>query len=334
MKNLAYLLALILCFSAACHGQESQKTPVRSSRKNVAILIFNGVQIIDFTGPYEVFGQAGYNVFTIAENKDAITTHMKLDVLPKYDFTHHPEVDIMVVPGGGAPHKLDKDDPTIQWISHTSEKADYILSVCNGVFLLASADLLHGREVTTYAPMINHITMYAPDTKPIYDKRFVQSGNIITAGGLSAGIDASLHVVSLDKGSGRAREVANNMEYNWDQNSRYVRSQLADMLLANVLDFNPPLFNREVIRYEGDTTYWICHYKVTRNESLKEFYTQFEQGATMYQWKKEEEKLGDHSIISKWRFTDFNDRNWTCETQFSDDEDSGKFNLLIDLQSQ
>ena len=339
MKN---LIVLLLILTLGCgkgdkdptHHTDEQKltSTLQTQRKNVAILIFDGVQIIDFTGPYEVFGQAGYNVFTVAEKLDTITTHMKLDVLPRYDFTNNPKPDIIVVPGGGAPHRLPKDDQTIQWIISTSNKAEYVLSVCNGAFFLASAGLLNDKEATTYAPMINHITMYTSNTKPIYDKRFVQSGNIVTAGGLSAGIDASLHVVSLDKGVGRATEVANNMEYNWNPKSGYVRSQLADMQLLNVLDFNPPLFNRKVIKYEGDDTYWICEYEVIRKETLKEFYDQFDQAASMYKWNKDNESITKKTILTNWTIIDFNDKTWTCQTQFSTIEDKGNLRLFIDLK--
>ena len=340
LENMKKLAGLLFFFTLACgHGVMQAQTSstnksneIPQQRKNVAILIFNGVQIIDFTGPYEVFGQAGYNVFTVAGKLDTITTHMKLDVLPKYDFTNHPKPDIIVVPGGGAPHRLPSDDPTIAWISATSIKADYILSVCNGVFFLASAGLLEDKEATTYAPMINHISMHAPNTLPVYDKRFVQSGNIVTAGGLSAGIDASLHVVSLDKGVGRATEVANNMEYNWNPTSGYVRSQLADMQLLNVLDFNPPLLNRKVIKYEGDDTYWICEYEVIRKETLKEFYDQFAQAASMYRWNKDNESITKKTILTNWTFTDFNDRTWTCQTQFSTIENKWNLRLFIDLK--
>lgn len=329
MKTLTYLLFLILGFNQVI-AQENGNTTLQ--RKNVAILIFNGVQIIDFTGPYEVFGQAGYNVFTISEKQDTITTHMKLDVLPKYDFTNHPKVDIVVVPGGGAPHRLTKDNQTIKWINTISNNAEYILSVCNGAFFLASAGLLEDKEATTYAPMINHIAMFSPNTKPIYNKRFVQSGNIITAGGLSAGIDASLHVVSLDKGIGRTTEVANNMEYNWDPNSGYVRSKLADMQLLNVLDFNPPLFNRNVLQYEGDETYWLCEYEVVRKESLSEFYDQFDQAAVMYGWKKESESKTEKSIATKWTFVGFDNNSWVCDTTFMAKENNGGFKLRIELK--
>ena len=333
------LLAFTLSCSQTIKENHDQRTRFqtelqqqKSLRKNVAILIFNGVQIIDFTGPYEVFGQAGYNVFTVAENQDTVTTHMKMDVLPAYTLIDHPKAAIIVIPGGGAPHRLPKENETIQWIQKTSKQADYILSVCNGVFFLASAGLLDNKEATTYAPMINHIAMYAPDTKPVYDQRFVQSDNIITAGGLSAGIDASLHVVSLDKGMGRAVEVANNMEYNWNPNSEYVRSKLADMHLLNVLDFNPPLHNRKVIQYEGDSTHWICEYEVARNETLNEFYDQFCQATTMYQWAKLNETIEKNSIMSAWEFSDFDQKLWTCHTEFSTRTDGRSFRLLIELK--
>lgn len=329
MKQKFFILIAIAALSVLV--QATAKEDNKYQRRSVAILIFDGVQVIDFAGPYEVFGQAGYDVFTVAKTGNKITTNMNLDVVPKYDFRNHPEISILVVPGGRVPHSLPKNDSLVRWITEIGRSADYVLSVCNGAFLLTSAGLLDGKDATTYAPMIGHLTANAPEVNAVYDKRFVQSGNIITSGGLSAGIDAALYLVSVDKGMGRAREVANNMEYDWHPNSSYARSKLADMRLQSVLDFYPPLFNRSVIKYEGDSAMWVCEYEVIREEPLSEFFKQFEESAFAQGWKKLNERVPTDSILTEWEFADFDSVKWKCSTRFSASDPYGKLKLFIHL---
>ena len=87
--------------------------PCPAQRPQVAILIFDGVQIIDYTGPYEVFGQAGFRVFIVAESKEPITTSMGMQVIPAFTLQDHPEADVIVLPGGRVPHLVPEDSPII-----------------------------------------------------------------------------------------------------------------------------------------------------------------------------------------------------------------------------
>ncbi len=313
------ILGLFLRGLAPAQAQAPEHRPGFAT--TVAIVLFDGVQIIDYTGPYEVFGQAGFKVFTVAERLDTVVTHMGMQVIPHFDLTETPPADIVVVPGGGVPHALPKDHPIIRWLLDRQHEARYVLSVCNGAFVLAAAGLLDDKEATTYAPMISHLSMVAPTVKPVYDRRFVESGKVITAGGLSAGIDAALHIVSRIKGEGRAREVANNMEYNWDPGSTYVRSRLPDLLLAPVLDFSPPLIGREVLRYDGDETHWVSEYEIPRREAADAFANQFEKLARGAGWKKIETDESQDAIGATWRFTDHRGQSWTCVSSMTQTTD-------------
>lgn len=311
---LSFIISFFLVVNMFAQEQPDLNSAIQP--KHVAILIFDGVQIIDYTGPYEVLGQAGLRVFTVAESPDFITTHLQMKVIPSYTFHNSPKVDILVLPGGGVPHFLPKNDPTILWIKKISEQCKQILSVCNGTFFLASAGLLDNLEATTYTPMIQHLKHFAPKTKVVSDKRFVDTGKIITAGGLSAGIDGALHLVSKIYGKGRAREVANNMEYNWNPESEYVRSSLADVHLANVLDFNPPL-KRNTLKYEGDHQYWISEFEVIRNESIEEFVEQFNKLAIESGWEKQSVQKQKEKINSLWNFSDTENQKWECEVRIA-----------------
>jgi putative intracellular protease/amidase len=236
----AALLSAGLLFAITTARSQGKAAPEKQ-KPNVAILIFDGVQIIDYTGPYEVLGSWGRrNVFTVAEKGDPITTHMGMRVIPNYTFADSPPADIIVIPGGGSsvagPKSLgvgaQLDNANVmQWIRTNAAQAKYVLSVCNGAFLLARAGLLDGLEATTTAGQTAALQRLAPKTKVIADRRFVDNGKVITTAGLSSGIDGALHVIEKVDGTGWAQMVAINLEYNWQPQSGYARSLLADMKL-------------------------------------------------------------------------------------------------------
>ncbi|MBK7870690.1 MAG: DJ-1/PfpI family protein [Saprospiraceae bacterium] len=210
----------------------------------------------------------------------------------------------------------------------SSRTADHILSVCNGAFWLTSAGLLDDKEATTTAGMISHLNMFSPTTKPVYNQRFVEAGKVVTAGGLSAGIDGALHIVSKVHGVGRAQEVANNMEYHWQQGEGYVRTQLADFPFSSALDFNPPLWNRQTLQYKGSNTEWVAEYKVPRQETLAEFYEQFVNAAGSSGWEKVKEQQ-QNGFQSLWLKTDFAGRKWRCEAIFKNTNEKGVIHFKL-----
>lgn len=227
-----YLAGTDMCLDAMkAEPATYLKARVLEPRKRVAILIFPGVQIVDYTGPYEVLGQAGYDVFTVAASTDPIVTNMGMTVTPAYSFETAPTPDIIVLPGGAVANEIAKTDPAIRWILAASPKADYTLSVCNGAFWLANAGLLDGKEATTFFGLIELLRAEFPNVKVVNNKRFCDNGRIITTAGLSSGIDGALHVIERIDGPGKARSVAFNMEYNWQPDSGYARGGLADRFL-------------------------------------------------------------------------------------------------------
>jgi putative intracellular protease/amidase len=222
-------------------------------RQKAAILIFDGVQIIDFTGPYEVLGQGGFEVYTVAETKATLTTSMGMKVAPEHTFADAPRADVLVVPGGNVDGPR-RSPATLKWIQEQSAAAERTMSVCNGAFILASAGLLDGLGATTFYRMIDDLKVEAPKTRVVSDQRFVDNGRIITTAGLSSGIDGALHVLSGMLGKGRAQAVALNMEYDWRPDSRYARAALADRLIPDV-DL-AGLGDWHTVRTEGTTEQW------------------------------------------------------------------------------
>ena len=212
--------------------QASVKTSVVTPRR-AAILIYDGVQIIDFTGPYEVLGQGGFDVFTVAETKATVTTSIGMKVVPEHTFSDAPKPDVLVIPGGNVDGPR-KSAATLKWVKELSATAERTMSVCNGAFILASAGLLDGLRATTFYRMIDDLKTEAPKTRVVSDQRFVDNGRIITTAGLSSGIDGALHVLSEMLGKGRAQAVALNMEYDWRPDSHYARAALADRLIPDI----------------------------------------------------------------------------------------------------
>src|SRR5262245_20511933 len=117
-------------------------------RKRVAILVFNSCEILDFTGPYEMFGAAGCNVYTVAATKDPVTTAMGLTVVPRYTFADAPAPDVLVIPGGGV-NQASADSATLAYIKQVAATDQQTMSVCNGAFILANTGLLDGLKATT-----------------------------------------------------------------------------------------------------------------------------------------------------------------------------------------
>jgi putative intracellular protease/amidase/YHS domain-containing protein len=184
----------------------------------VAILLFDGVELLDFAGPGEVFAAAlhgrAFDVFTVAATTEPIVSQGFVRVVPEHTLADSPRPDVLVVPGGSI-RGLIQDKETMKWIEATAGKAQAVLSVCNGALVLASTPLLDGLEATTHQSSLAMLEDWAPNTKVRPDLRFVDNGRILTAAGVSAGIDASLHLVGRLVNERTAAATALYLEYPW-----------------------------------------------------------------------------------------------------------------------
>jgi transcriptional regulator GlxA family with amidase domain len=197
----------------------------------VAVLLFDDVEVLDFAGPFEVFGVTGkrenatpFSVFTVAEEHGIVRARNGLNVAPTHSFADCPPPDVLVVPGGYGTRREMHNELVIDWIRSQAPRAEVILSVCTGALLLARAGLLTGLEVTTHHDALDLLAKTAPDTIVRADQRFIDNGRIVTSAGISAGIDAALHVVGRLLGEGLARETAAYMEYDWRDRSSLLES--------------------------------------------------------------------------------------------------------------
>ena len=190
--------------------------PLQQQPARVAILLFEGVQIIDFTGPHEMFGAAGFEVVTVAATRKAIHTSMGLEVVPAFTFQDAPAAEVLVIPGG-AVSQAEQDVATLAFVRKASAASTLTLSVCNGAFILAKTGLLDGLSATTTRGNVAPMARKYPKVKVVGDRRYVDNGKLITAAGLSAGIDGALHVIERLRGREVALGVAKAEEYAWGE---------------------------------------------------------------------------------------------------------------------
>ena len=193
-----------------------------STTRNVAILLFEDVEVLDFCGPFEVFSVASrftdppaFDLLTVAEKGGAVVTRGGLSVNPHRRLGDCPQPDVLLVPGGHGTRKEMHNPALIDWIRQASEKAELVLSVCTGALLLAKAGLLNGLEATTHHGAIDLLRQVAPKTTVHADRRFVDNGRVVCSAGIAAGIDMSLHVLARLLGKEMAVKTAHQMEYPW-----------------------------------------------------------------------------------------------------------------------
>ncbi|GAB4512399.1 MAG: DJ-1/PfpI family protein [Anaerolineae bacterium] len=190
--------------------------------RNVAIVLFDDVEVLDFAGPFEVFAVTRdyrngetelFNVYTVAETPGPVIARNGLSVNPDYTLENCPKPDIFVVPGGVGTRKQMNNDVLLQWVQARNAEAELALSVCTGALVLARAGLLHNLAATTYHTAFDLLHELTPTTTLRPGDRFVDNGRIITSAGISAGIDMSLYVLAKLHGIEQARWTANHMEY-------------------------------------------------------------------------------------------------------------------------
>jgi transcriptional regulator GlxA family with amidase domain len=193
-------------------------------KRTVAILIFDDVELLDFAGPFEVFSSVRnltgeherlMDVFAVAESLAPVRCRNGLVVQPERSLDECPPVDVLVIPGGAGVRPALERSRLVEWVRTRAQEAELTVSVCTGSFLLARAGLLSGRQATTHWERISEMRERFPDVEIVEDERWVDTGEIITAAGVSAGIDVALHVVRRLYGADVARATALGIEYDY-----------------------------------------------------------------------------------------------------------------------
>lgn len=199
--------------------------------RNLAIFLFNDVEVLDFAGPYEVFSITGlrtftekpFNVYTVAE-KSPVVARNGLTIIPDFLLDTCPTPDIILIPGGGGysaegqPFGSRKEmyNPVVlEWVKKQATQVELVLSVCTGALILGQAGLLEGLKATTHFKALDSLRAISPNIEVIENVRYVDNRNVILSAGVSAGIDMSYYVVSKLLGKEVADEAARYAQYDY-----------------------------------------------------------------------------------------------------------------------
>jgi transcriptional regulator GlxA family with amidase domain len=234
----------------------------------VAFLVSEGAVIIDFCGPWEVFHDVSipgrkddpFRLYTVAETTNPIHASGGMKIIPDYTFKTAPAPKVIVIPAQNG-----RNEATLEWIRKSTKSTDVTMSVCTGAFLLAETGLLTGRAATTFHGAFSDFARQFPDIRLKRGARFVEDGNLASAGGLSSGIDLALRVVERYHGREVANYTAYVMEYqgqgwmNPDSNNVYtkVRTSTDEHPICLVCDMDVDRATALSSVYKGQT-YYFC----------------------------------------------------------------------------
>lgn len=322
MNFMKAMLTAILLISPGAHADAP-----RASRIKVLILMFDGVQVIDFAAPYEVFGQAGFDVRTVSHDGKAVKTAMNLSVNVDHGFDDVVSADVVVVPGGNV-HDAAKDAATLAWIRKHATGAKQVLSICTGSDILAATGLLDGQSATTFHQNFDAMERAFPDVRIVRDQRWVVAGKLVTSAGLASGMDAALHVVANLKGVKSARTTAMHLEYAWSPEAGFVRGLMADQFMrmpSQPLEF-PEGTRSERVTSIGDSRYWEIEQLVTTSlgpAELLEYVGKLARQDEALQVLP----LPDPMQLA-WQYESPRGGRWRLSFQASDKQADGRFRLV------
>jgi putative intracellular protease/amidase/YHS domain-containing protein len=232
----------------------------------VAFAISKGAVLIDFAGPWEVFQNAdipgrdmmdsAFDLYTVAETLDPVTVSGGLKIVPNYTFQNAPQPKVIVIPAQNG-----STDAMLQWIRKAAPTADLTMSVCTGAFVLAATGLLKGKAATTHHTAYSDLEMEFPDVQVKRGARFIEEGNLATAGGLTSGMDLALRVIGRYFGAEAIERTAFQLEYQgqgWmdaKSNSVFAVKPAGDICAVCWMQVNRKTAPSEV--YKGQT-YFFC----------------------------------------------------------------------------
>jgi transcriptional regulator GlxA family with amidase domain len=194
--------------------------------RRVGVLAFDEVEVLDLSGPFEVFSVAArvarrtsggpppFEVVTISRDGGPVRARGGLVLLPAHGLAGTPRLDLIIVPGGVVA-AVERDPMITGWLRDRAREAELVASVCTGAFVLAAAGLLEGCEVTTHWEDLAELAAAYPGLTVVPGQRWIDGGRVVTSAGISAGIDMALHLVARLEGRDLAETTARQMEYDW-----------------------------------------------------------------------------------------------------------------------
>jgi len=185
----------------------------------IGIVAFDDVEELDFAGPWEVFGMArklrdqGDRLVLLAERDAPIRCAKSMRVLPDLTFAQAPRLDVLLVPGGAGTRREVKNRAMIEFLRSAGAQAQWVTSVCTGALLLHEAGFARGKRVTTHWAFVQSLRDRGEGVTVLENERYVHDGNLVTAAGVSAGIDMALWLTGQLWGEDFARKVQKQIEY-------------------------------------------------------------------------------------------------------------------------
>ena len=228
MKKISIVLLVLVLGCEKPAKEEMVIEPVAEGKSfNAAFLMIDGVYNSELMAPYDIFQhtifhtEGGINVFTVNETMDTVTTFEGLKLLPHYAFDSPdlPEIDILVVPS--AEHNMGSDlenETLISWVSQVGSRADYVMSLCDGAFVLAKAGLVEGKESTTFPTDIATYKKTFPSLTVHENVSFVHDETLLTSAGGAKSYDVALYLVHHLYGDAVAKGVGRGLVIDWDIN--------------------------------------------------------------------------------------------------------------------
>lgn len=198
---------------------------IHVNKPRIAILLFDEVEVLDFAGPLEVFNcvkdvapKIDIDAFTISFRQGPVYCRSNLVVIPNQAADFQVDFNILLIPGGIGTRKILENPSQLKTIEKLIKKAELVLTVCTGSLVLAKLGSLKNKAATTHHTCFDFLQQLEPTTQVIRNKRFVDEGNIVSAAGISAGIDMALFVVKTYYGEEIMQAVKKEMEYDVDEN--------------------------------------------------------------------------------------------------------------------
>ena len=185
----------------------------------IGIALFDDAEELDFAGPWEVFtmasniGPGAHEVMLVAETDAPIRCAKGMRVLPDVTFANCPKLDVILIPGGQGTRREVENKPLLEWIAKTAKDCQWVTSVCTGALLLTAAGPARGKRVTTHWAFVETLRARKEAAEVLEDVRYVRDGNVVTAAGVSAGIDMALWLTGQLHTPDFARQVQRAMEY-------------------------------------------------------------------------------------------------------------------------
>lgn len=178
---------------------------------NIVFVLFDNVTQLDFTGPVQFLSRLpGAKVHVVSKDGAAVKTDCGFSILPRSGFGQCPQADVLCVPGGHGVRDAIADQVIVDFVRQQANGADYITSVCTGAFILGAAGLLQGKKATCHWAYTQLLPLFGAMHQP---GRVVNDGNVITAGGVTSGIDFALELIAAISGEDIARTIQLALEY-------------------------------------------------------------------------------------------------------------------------